>query len=65
MQMETMKCKKKCADCMYCKKNNECIRKKKKVWDKDLCLHFVEKSNRHSMETLIEKMAGLFLKESE
>ncbi len=65
MQMEKMKYNKRCADCMYCQENNDCIRKKKKVGDKDLCLHFVKRSDRHSMEKLIEKMASLLLRESE
>ncbi len=50
-----------CADCVYRKDPDYCIRKNQKVLGLDSCPHCVLIGERHSLEMLIGRMAALFV----
>ncbi len=65
MQTEGIKYNGECNECMYCKEENFCIRRQKKVKGAEICLHFVRGSDRHSLDKLIELMGDILLKDNE
>lgn len=47
---------KECDKCMYCKKDNYCIRKEEKIVDSKICGHYVNAIESISMCKLIDEM---------
>lgn len=49
-----------CSDCVYHKNTKDCIRKREKVSNSDVCFHYVALYERHSLDKLISMIAELF-----